>query len=1203
MKPVMLKLAGLHSFREAQTVDFEKLGEAGLFGIFGPTGSGKSTVLDAVTLALYGLVERAGGRNQGIVNHAEERVLVEFTFELADPEGIKRYRVERVYKRTGENTVAAANSRLVEYTGGAEIVLAEKSRVTDAVVEILGLSADDFTRAVVLPQGKFAEFLSLKPRDRRQMLQRLFGLQDYGDRFISKLKNRLNLAKIEKENILGEKEGLGEASDQAVTAALEKLGEAREIVRQAGLKKERLGVLHGEMQQVWNWQSELEGVMNALQKQDTRQTEINLIEKKLELGSRAERVAPYLTEEQRDSEAYDKSEADLEYSRSQLDGAVLLAGEAGEKLRAAEALRQSRESLLLEQRSQLIRAEKLEPDCLLLQEQLKIITDEGNSKIGEKKNLAENLEKLTIDKRELEEKLEHIRVQLKNCFVEPDRRRQVANALTALKNYRNAQKEAEHWERITRDKEQELNKAAGLKRAAEGTLLQRKGMLQEALVREKAILEHCPEQGEEINSAVQELERLRSRAENYIRCSREMNDAGAEVLRRRGEYATLALLAREAAGQLALITGQLGEAGKATGRLQAALEEGRNRDMARHLAQSLQQGKPCPVCGSIVHPAPVPGDGVEGLRSLEIELRHARDAEVRWQQEYVRTQRLETAAATKARNAADILGEAEKSLTGKEELAGLAGEKVPRVWAGLQEEDIAAELAAREAVLQQHRRALLEWERESRESKQQLEDKQKVHQAASLELVRAEEMAKGAAHALEESRRRMNTLAGERAVLFAVLDSVRGDMAPHEIEDVQKEIEVRDARSADVDRQREDVESRLAVLLGEIESHAARRNGLLVEISGLREKTEALKQQLAEKESELAAITGGWPATTVKGEVEKKLRDLQQREQEARRADKGAVRERGLREQKLAAATSSLEAARQNLVESREKLCSMLEKTGFADGGQAAAALLDEPIRESMAAEVQNFREQRQNLIRQSSQLENCLQGRKLTPEEWQELQDNFAVSRREYDGGLLELGAVEKEYTRTVANNNRWKVLEARLLELVDLQGRLELLEKLFRGNAFVEYLAEEQLGNVALDASVRLGRITGYRYALEVDSEGGFVMRDDGNGGVKRPVSTLSGGEIFITSLSLALALSAQLQLKGRYPLEFFFLDEGFGTLDPELLETVMTALEQLRQEHLTIGIISHVPELKNRMPRRLVVQPAQLSGDGSRLTFEMA
>ena len=164
-------------------------------------------------------------------------------------------------------------------------------------------------------------------------------------------------------------------------------------------------------------------------------------------------------------------------------------------------------------------------------------------------------------------------------------------------------------------------------------------------------------------------------------------------------------------------------------------------------------------------------------------------------------------------------------------------------------------------------------------------------------------------------------------------------------------------------------------------------------------------------------------------------------------------------------------------------------------------------------------------------------------------------------------------------------------------------MLEKLFRGNAFVEYLAEEQLGNVALDASVRLGRITGYRYALEVDSEGGFVMRDDGNGGVKRPVSTLSGGEIFITSLSLALALSAQLQLKGRYPLEFFFLDEGFGTLDPELLETVMTALEQLRQEHLTIGIISHVPELKNRMPRRLVVQPAQLSGDGSRLTFEMA
>ena len=119
---------------------------------------------------------------------------------------------------------------------------------------------------------------------------------------------------------------------------------------------------------------------------------------------------------------------------------------------------------------------------------------------------------------------------------------------------------------------------------------------------------------------------------------------------------------------------------------------------------------------------------------------------------------------------------------------------------------------------------------------------------------------------------------------------------------------------------------------------------------------------------------------------------------------------------------------------------------------------------------------------------------------------------------------------------------------------------------------MAEEQLINVALDASQRLGELTQYKYGLEVDSEGGFIIRDDGNGGLRRPVGSLSGGETFLTSLALALALSSQIQLRGQYPLEFFFLDEGFGTLDGYLLEIVINSLERLHSQNMTIGIISH-------------------------------
>ncbi|HHW99181.1 MAG TPA: DNA exonuclease, partial [Firmicutes bacterium] len=81
-------------------------------------------------------------------------------------------------------------------------------------------------------------------------------------------------------------------------------------------------------------------------------------------------------------------------------------------------------------------------------------------------------------------------------------------------------------------------------------------------------------------------------------------------------------------------------------------------------------------------------------------------------------------------------------------------------------------------------------------------------------------------------------------------------------------------------------------------------------------------------------------------------------------------------------------------------------------------------------------------------------------------------------------------------------------------------------------------------------------------------------------------------------ALALSSQIQLRGKHRLEFFFLDEGFGSLDPDLLETVMSCLERMQGQAMTVGIISHVPELRERVMCQVLVTPAQPGGRGSRV-----
>src|SRR5690606_15234566 len=118
-----------------QTVDFETLCQGGVFGIFGPTGSGKSTILDAMTLALYGKVERAPKGTQAIMNSAEDRLAVAFTFELGGAGGRVRYRVERQYRRAGDQNVHVSLCRLVELAPEGERVLADRQSDVDAAIE------------------------------------------------------------------------------------------------------------------------------------------------------------------------------------------------------------------------------------------------------------------------------------------------------------------------------------------------------------------------------------------------------------------------------------------------------------------------------------------------------------------------------------------------------------------------------------------------------------------------------------------------------------------------------------------------------------------------------------------------------------------------------------------------------------------------------------------------------------------------------------------------------------------------------------------------------------------------------------------------------------------------------------------------------------------------------------------------------------
>jgi len=209
MRPVRLELEGFTAFREPTTVDFDG---ADLFALTGPTGSGKTSVLDAIVFALYGTIPRLADQRavapiiaQGMV---EARVRLDFTV------GIDEYTATRVVRRT--RTGASTPEARLE--AAHEVLAGNADEVTARVEELLGLTYEHFTKCVVIPQGDFARFLHDRPRDRQDLLVSLLDLGVYG-RMAELAGRRSSEAKSEAAVLEGRLGDLAAATPEAIASS------------------------------------------------------------------------------------------------------------------------------------------------------------------------------------------------------------------------------------------------------------------------------------------------------------------------------------------------------------------------------------------------------------------------------------------------------------------------------------------------------------------------------------------------------------------------------------------------------------------------------------------------------------------------------------------------------------------------------------------------------------------------------------------------------------------------------------------------------------------------------------------------------------------------------------------------------------------------------------------------------------------------
>ncbi len=1065
MKPLRLEFSGLNSYRERQTVDFEQLGKGGLFGIFGPTGSGKSSVLDAVTLALYGKVDRAEHNSRGIINMREKTAEVLFAFEL----GGVRYQVQRRYERVkGDPQGARAGS--VRLTTGDGSVLADQPRtVNERLARIIGLTYDEFSRAVVLPQGKFSQFLNLKGAERAEMLGHILRLDRFGEPLYQAAKQRSDRWRQEADTNLARRNDLGDCSDAAISKARDEAAAKAAELKQAEDEYVRARVSYDEATGLKALNDKLTVARDRKKALDANTADIERDRTSLDLARRAAPLRSLIETAKRLVSDGSQIRTRLVAVDAELNTAQTLLKVAQEESQCAREQQESQEPALTAQviRLQEALAVKTELDGLTLQ------AEKADSNVCQLTDAAAKertaVTKLQREAERIAGEVESLSERQQMLAVDPVRRGLITMALQALTNLENAEKDLGDAQSDAGRKSQAVQAARTKAMSAYRRLA--------AIASSRYYFDgqgNLAERPAEI-PAMQDASsgsQLLAVAENEIEYAERLE-------REASQRASLALI----------------------------------RDQACVLASELREGQPCPVCGSLSHPHVTASDASYHRRATEAQevIRECAGTMQTW---YKTLQ----SAAFQWDNCRSNQEEALLRVVGKESSVS----EILEIF--LQ--------SAKEGLGEGFRRETAKEDIRSRSLEMAVHDRQHATVSQALADARLEE-------------------AAVRSELGRVRDS-----------------------------------------LGELES---RRNSAATEAAMFR-------KQVEDRKNKIHRMTDGEDPSGGIAVARAAIRDLRDRVRLTQATETAQRSQVDKLTREAAGLQSTAARIETQMKRNGQALAEGLTAAGFETQQLAEQAMLPDPALRSLELRIQEHQRESDRVYDQIRQLEEESGGREFSPQEHAKLE--ATVQRLETAVKTLnqETAVAQKALDDIGLRRIRWDKLERHRQEAEKQRDVASRLASMLRGKAFVKFLAEEHLRDMAADASGRLGSLTGQRYALEIVDGTDFAIRDDFNGGERRSVATLSGGETFLTSLALALALSSKVQLRGQYPLGFFVLDEGFGTLDDEKLDSVIGALERLHDKDRMVGVISHVKELKERLHYYLEVTAAPEEGAGSKVVSKV-
>lgn len=1168
MRPLQLKLKGINSYREEQIIDFETLTSQGLFGIFGPTGSGKSTILDAMTLALYAKLPRD---TKNFINTNETSASVSFLFSITT-DRTRKYLAERSFRyhnNTYTSTVHNTTGRLIVYDGETETVLADKpTEVTAECIRLLGLTSEDFMRTVVLPQGQFSEFLHLKNKERRIMLQRIFHLEKYGIELTSKIGRAKQKQELLLSTLAGERKNFEDISPAQLSKL--KKQEERDTKQYSRLSKKltKLEKSFQETEELYNTQQELLPLKEAKKEKELLLPSIKEKENNLDITKKANQLRPFSIQVSNAQTAYKQACEKLE--SSQKEAASLQAHfEKTEKEYQAATTAQKEELPLLQAKEQLLHTAQSAADTIHTWKQ---------AKDNAQKELNETLDSL-IPLKEQQEKHSKKEQQLLSEILETEK------SIEA--------------EKISPERKQLLEKGNIMeetyreKRGNYETNANSLSTLKTEIEKESSIFSDQQKSLKDIY--IQLCHRLSSLNEQHSAAQKEL-----DVIKEKAEQN------------------------------KQKQKSWQQNHMAQLLREELEEGALCPVCGTPYKEHSSQSHTTENVKTSSepfSEITIKMDSEIPSEtiSKVTEKEASEASSETISKITERVNSEVtSKTISKKEaELSDISFKNLEKELKKLEKQQ-----QTQQKLIQQLEQELYSLNTHISNLKDALEitDENTIEDTINKKAVPTSPVtvgqpidypsisrqisaylqAKGELRRQKEQyekqdadlKKQHSALQNYAKEIFALRKDNNIENFSNALETLKQKEDDRQQKEKAIKEKRQDLETlRLDI------------KTLSDKIATLENKSSSLTANIENCEKVISEQTERFPKTlSVDMDFIAEITKNQKRQQDINTVFKStetdyqhSLKKLQQKNEELSSCQSTSHSSETHLKQVQKLYLTQKKKLGFSETDQPELYCMKEKELTKLEKEITSYYDDVRQNEERIRYLQEKLGKKKINEEKWNRQKEELADTRqqvKELESSILLLTHQIEVMTKDLEKKEE---LEQKWEKESHKKDMIKELEQLFKGNAFIEYVAQSKLSYIAREASVILSKISGGNYALEINDSSEFIIRDNKNGGAVRPSDTLSGGELFITSLSLALALSSSIQLNGAAPLEFFFLDEGFGSLDDDLLDTVMNSLERLQSKKRSIGIISHVEAIQARVPLKLLVTPSDLSQKGSQIRLE--